>query len=322
MHTKTIDGITQQTKMGALMTLMAILIVAFLLVYEVGDYLKKDVDSMMVIDSSIGHEAVRLEFDLLFYKVPCDKITFVQEATRGTIHTYEPEKVEKSPYADPSDERIVGCQVSGWTVTDKVSGYFSFKIAAQLRNPDMQHQWQQQRRFREVAENVIVPDLSHRVNKLMFLDANPKESRRRRKAIGSGGWDALEENTLNGVDMQVESGANTGLYHYALQVVPLQYTTIGLREKRLNQYSVTERAIDYEPVVTTGVSVGGQFFKDLSVAFTYDFYPLMLAVRESRESFFEFLANLFGIVGGAVTIFALVDSLLHRVGKAYIGKKD
>ena len=320
MHTKTIDGITQQTKMGALMTILAVVIVAFLASHEVFDYLKKDVDSLMVIDGSVGHEAVRLEFDVLFYKVPCDRVSFVQEATRGTIHTYEPERVEKTPYTDPSDERAVGCQVSGWTVTDKVSGYFSFKIAPQLRNPDMHLQWQQQRRFREVSENVIVPDLSHRVNKLMFLDAKPQASRRTWKA--HGGWDDLEENTLNGVETRVESGASTGLYHYALQVVPLKYTTLGRREKRLNQYSVTERAVEYEPVVTMGVSVGGQFFRDMSVVFTYDFYPLMLAVKESRESFFEFLANLFGIVGGAVTIFALADSLLHRVGKSYIGKKD
>jgi hypothetical protein len=39
-------------------------------------------------------------------------------------------------------------------------------------------------------------------------------------------------------------------------------------------------------------------------------------MEEKRGGFIEFLANLFGIVGGTITIVGMFDALVYRITKA------
>jgi hypothetical protein len=48
----------------------------------------------------------------------------------------------------------------------------------------------------------------------------------------------------------------------------------------------------------------------------------MLVMEERKENMFEFISNLFCIVGGVITMLGLVERCLHSSTKAIIGKED
>jgi hypothetical protein len=58
------------------------------------------------------------------------------------------------------------------------------------------------------------------------------------------------------------------------------------------------------------------------LAFNYDFSPVMLFLEERREKIIDFIANLFGIIGGVITVLSLIERFLQGSAKAMIGKKD
>lgn len=123
VHTKTIDGVhDQQTLIGAIVTVFSIAVVMLLILSEFSMYLNKDIVSHMVADTSVGVEAIQIKFDVEFTRTSCDRITFAQEVTRGTLHSHEPERIEKEPIEGRS------CWVHGSLVTDKVGGLFKFII--------------------------------------------------------------------------------------------------------------------------------------------------------------------------------------------------
>ena len=123
MHTKTIDGVhDQQTYSGAVITIVTALVVFLLISSEFSAYMSVEVSDRMVADTTVGVSDVTIEFDLEFEHVACDKITFSQEVTRGTLHSHEPEHISKNPIEATS------CWVHGSIVTDKVGGSFRFMI--------------------------------------------------------------------------------------------------------------------------------------------------------------------------------------------------
>lgn len=49
---------------------------------------------------------------------------------------------------------------------------------------------------------------------------------------------------------------------------------------------------------------------------------VMLYMEERRERIIDFVSNLFGIVGGVITVLSLFEGLLHQSAKTLIGKND
>lgn len=85
VHLKTVDGVTQQTVLGALMTIISIVTVIVLLTSETNQYFQKDFVSRMIRDTTQGVESVKLLVDIEFKKIKCDDISFIQEITRYNI---------------------------------------------------------------------------------------------------------------------------------------------------------------------------------------------------------------------------------------------
>jgi hypothetical protein len=66
MHIKAVEGVNQQTLLGAFITLISTVLVLILLLSELSLFLKIDVVSRMVADNTVGLESVKLDFgDLL-----------------------------------------------------------------------------------------------------------------------------------------------------------------------------------------------------------------------------------------------------------------
>jgi hypothetical protein len=121
---KTIDGVRgQQTVLGALITISTCIIVLILFTTEIISYSKSSFTNKMVLDNSIGSVDVEIFFDVEFPRIPCHKINYVQEVTRGNIHSHEPDLIAKDPI-----EGGIGCRVHGVTVTDKATGSFRFMV--------------------------------------------------------------------------------------------------------------------------------------------------------------------------------------------------
>lgn len=256
------------------------------------------------------HNSITIEFGVQFYSVGCDKIEFVQENTRGAVMNIEPNAVVKKPSMS-NDASSMGCIISGSIITDKVGGYFSFKIASENRNKNMFDP-----RFASMLHRDLTPvDLSHQIKHLMFMPTDRSIGR----VIPKDVWPSDDkDHPLNGAIIRLDN--STGLYAYNLFVVPMTYKTIYGYEKHLNKYRVTEKAESLQNVLSRGVVIGLNSYRDISVVFDYDFYPIMLAINETREGFIEFIANLCGIIGGAITVLGLVDAALHKITKA--GKRD
>jgi hypothetical protein len=71
VHVKTVEGVNQQTQIGALFTILTC-IISFILFYsELKYYLSRENVHHMVIDQGNGQETVRLDFDFEFHAIPC-----------------------------------------------------------------------------------------------------------------------------------------------------------------------------------------------------------------------------------------------------------
>jgi hypothetical protein len=244
VHTKAIEGVHQQTLLGAILTLVTTVFVFILLFSEISLFLKIDVVSRMVIDKSVGFEAVRVEFDVTFPVVSCDGFTFTQEVTRGTLHLHDPkievnkEDIQKT---DPND--VLGCRLKGSFLTDKFSGNFRFHVGPQNRPLNM----------------------THIIHKLAFVPTSGLSAKDKLPHIS----DVFNQSFID------EAPGNTRLYQYNIMVVPTQYKTLYGELSFLNQYSVIEKAVppEYAPAF---LATNGMFMQNFQgMIFAYDFNPVI-----------------------------------------------
>lgn len=188
VHVKAVDGVNQQTLLGALISIISVLIVGVLVLSELSIFLKVDVMSRMVTDSSANLECVQLEIDVSFFHASCDRITFMQEVTRGSLHIHESGNVEKNIWNDS------GCRVTGKILTDKVGGNFRFGIP-----------------FAELDSNKIndatMNNISHLINHVAFVSTK-----------GASAVDKIPGiSNLN--DQLTVVPLDSGIYQYSIQVL-------------------------------------------------------------------------------------------------------
>lgn len=188
VHVKAVDGVNQQTILGALLTIITTLVVVILLWSEVTQFMKIDVVSRMVADQNARFQSVRLEVDVEFNAVTCDRINFFQEITRGTLHLHEPGNVEKASTKN-------GCRVQGAIVTDKYGGNFRFGVAPKLSNN------------RGGEQQVLPTNMSHYIHHIAFI---PSEG------IASADKIPAKNQQLEQTQTIVPEGS--GIYQYAIQV--------------------------------------------------------------------------------------------------------
>jgi endoplasmic reticulum-Golgi intermediate compartment protein 3 len=211
MHIKTLDGVTKQTVLGALMTVAAILIVLILFLSEVNTYNSTNIVSRMQADGGDGtDESVRLHFDIDFMHISCDDITFAQEVVRGQVHHFldkhEDAGIKKDSKQYNSDDKdtststpsTTGCWIHGSMVTDKIAGNMSFKVKPQKKDDINDQQLQskiaskndriEQMRLLQSQHIPKLPKMHHRINHMLFL---PPEG------MGSNVEDALNHGKID-----------------------------------------------------------------------------------------------------------------------------
>ena len=200
MHIKAVEGVNQQTILGACITLISTFLVIVLLISEINLFLKIDVVSRMVADNSAGVESIQLVFDIDLYHVSCERINFLQEVTRGTLHTHEPITIEKNAI-QPS-----GCKVKGSIITDKVGGNFRFGIEPEKVVNNKMHP------IPGVANSIqnqltLNANISHKINLIIFLPTK-----------GKSAIDKIPGLSKSLTDQSTIVPTETAIYQYAIQV--------------------------------------------------------------------------------------------------------
>jgi hypothetical protein len=190
IHVKAVEGVNQQTILGAFITLVSVVVVVVLLISELTLFLKVDVVSRMVADTSAGFESVKLEIDVEFYSVSCEKLYFYQEVTRGTLHVHEPGQMNKSASSGG------GCRIIGDIITDKAGGNFRFAV--------------QSGSVVSLNENAVSnygSNFTHIINHIAFMPTNGRSAVDKIPGLS---------NILNKQTTVVPEGS--GIYQYSIQV--------------------------------------------------------------------------------------------------------
>jgi len=275
-----------------------------------------------------------------FLTIPCNKITFQQEVVRGKEHLHlvnHPEDdIKKEFKSYPESKTGPGCWVHGSVVTDKIAGNFVFKVQPDPGKAEVKKlDGNKAMTFKEMQRMQMpplpdVPSLNHRVNNIMFFPYSEGSDSRDPADITHLRKDLIEIYSSKGMLtshlQEVDEG--TGLHNYHIQVIPAEMQQQQGQKKQfidgdVYQYSVSQRSIGLEYVAGGTISLAGQTFTDtFGVVCTYDFYPLKLFTEAQNDSFFDFLASLFGILGGVITVIGLVERCLAQGSKAMMGKLD
>ncbi|CAD6890185.1 unnamed protein product [Tilletia controversa] len=138
---------------------------------------------------------------------------------------------------------------------------------------------------------------------------------------------------LAGVKAHTET--SNYMFQYFLKVVPTEYRTLSGEELKTHQYSITSYERDLDPAHNAAAAAGLSpnspsnqnqqatsktghaqvqhgFIGVPGVFFNYEISALKVVQQENKPSLGHFLTNLCAIVGGILTVFGIVDSLLYK----------
>ncbi|GBE83107.1 endoplasmic reticulum-derived transport vesicle ERV46 [Sparassis latifolia] len=161
-------------------------------------------------------------------------------------------------------------------------------------------------------------DFSHTIHKLAFegdeesdvFKAKPGREMRRRMGI--------TENPLDGAIARTSKQAYA--FQYFLKVVSTKFYTLDGKSLNTNQYSSTQFERDLSKgrreENNDGVHVSHSTPGVPGAFFNYDVSPILIVHTETRQSFAHFLTSTCAIVGGVLTVAALIDSMLFAASRS------
>jgi hypothetical protein len=319
---KTQPGIQNQTLSGAVVTVVATILVLLLVINEFREYNTVTSVSTMVPDHSVGIESTEIHFGVQFLTTKCTDISYRQAVTRGTVHTHDNDNVVFT-------EKDGGCFVNGDAVVDKVDGNIFLVVKGELGNPIPTMTGTQVRPIRPT-------DMAHEIKYLRFVPkvaVSPmlvKSVKRMASSVLKEAGSMLkeeisypEESSFSSKEVVRSNDNHVGVWNYAVRVVGAQKHYRNNTAEYMSNVFVQTKPVSLINAMN-GVSVGGQLVHmEIGLLFTYEFYPIMLEQRERKKgNFFQFITSLCAIIGGTVTVLGLIDRFIHSSTKQLMGKKD
>lgn len=71
VHVKVVEGVSQQTSIGAVITIICLVLTCLLSYSELNLLFRSDRSSHVILDQISSMEAVKLNFDVEFHKIAC-----------------------------------------------------------------------------------------------------------------------------------------------------------------------------------------------------------------------------------------------------------
>ena len=329
VHRKAKSEVQSQTISGALITICSVFIVFYLIISEYSSYLRYEYQSHMIPDKSVGFESIDIQFALSFKSIKCDKLSFQQSVTRGTLHTHDDGKIVKTSMKNSNN--IEGCTLEGSILVDKVDGNFRFMVTPEFdssnNSPITTRNGQQ---FISMSRPKIKPiDLSHQVHYLRFIprdisDYDDIDDEYPTDIQNTFSTELINhEYNSNNNDPNTDNSNIIGVYNYGVRAVTIHEQFLNRTLKHTTQLSILNREISLD-LAANGISIAGYpLHNELGILFSYDFYPIMLETIETRaQTLFQFITGLCAILGGTITVLGLLDRIIHESTKSLLGKQD
>ena len=195
---------------------------------------------------------------------------------------FRTQKTSLTPFPSINDDEIPNsefdsCRIFGSVPVNKVSGNFHIFIGKAISHP-MGHS------HLNAFIGKQAYNFSHRINNLSFGDKSSMVN-------------SLEAEIVLTEEKEI-------MYMYFLRVVPTIFRTSKHSTELAYQYSVTQ----LNRVVTPG-----KRHTHSGIIFKYEFDPVVVTVREREKSFWHFIIQLCGIVGGIFATSGLMHSLISNI---------
>ncbi|KAJ3451369.1 endoplasmic reticulum-golgi intermediate compartment protein [Anaeramoeba flamelloides] len=175
----------------------------------------------------------------------------------------------------------VGCHISGFLMINKVHGNFHLAPGRTIeRNGRHMHDL-------STAKNLMSLNLTHEIEMISFGELFP------------GSLNPLAGRTVT----QPELGPY--MYQYFVKIIPTVYYTDHKKENAIKTYQYSVYEYDKELASNHDNGLPGIYF-------SYDFSPIMVEIIQDRKSFFHFITQLFGLLGGIYAISSLLDNILFH----------
>lgn len=312
------------------MTLVSSAIIVALLISEVSEYLAGKVESHLDVDTEQASGEITISLDIVFYHLRCSWVELEVQDSKGALVEDARIHLTRSPYppttkglfgnmfnrvasrgstvgaaataaaaggAAAETNEAEGCQLKGTLEVNRGAGNFHivpsmFSVRGATPGagviPGMGTMGM------PPQQQIQTYNSSHKINRLSFGPPFPGQV-----------------NPLDNAERFAEGGPAQLVYY--VQVVPTQYEYSFGRPTRSAQFSVNEFTARSDPNALYMIPPG--------FVVRYDFSPILIRLRETRQGLLAFLTSLCAIVGGVFAVSGMIDSAIHKTIES-MGKHD
>ena len=269
---------------------------------ELVNFYTNKTSSRMYVDVNRGADKLQVNLDIDIENIPCDllviltadalgersidikgDITKSRLDKKGRILDSKKYEVNEPNYNKVKTELISdeGCNLKGHFLVDAVPG--SFLITSGYYGSAVQ---------RLANDRVLKMNGQHKINEISFGET----SQRYQIKKNFGKNIAKLSFSLN--DIKKKYDRLISVYQYYLKIVPTKYISYN---NEINDYQYTYN------------SFGEQGIHEMpSMHFRYDLSPITVEYKLYKETFLNFLINIFAILGGVFTVTGIIDAIIHK----------
>ncbi len=300
------EEVTVDSNTGILTTVITFFIITLLFMSQLSDYLTVRTREHMVVDTQQPGESLKLAFDVTFHSLRCSLVNLdFMDITGAHKEDIQAGVLRQrlsplgAPIGDIIDERTESHDEAGEGCRVRVSGVELAKVGGNLHiavgGSGRKHQGKRHVHVFQQAD-LLAFNASHTFHSLRF-----------------GEHFHGQADPMAGVSAFATEGPTH--FKYFLKVLPTTFEAPrrGVRLES-NQYSMTEVSVVTDPnTIKQGSGIPGLFI-------TYEFSSFRVKIIESSTPLSTFLINVCAIIGGAITILGIVDSLVYHLLRWYKDK--
>lgn len=275
---------------------------ALLFLNELINFLTNKTSSRMYVDVNRGADKLKVNLDIDIDNIPCDLLAILTSDALGERSSDIKGEIIKSrldkkgrkldnikyEVSEPNYDKIKteilhneGCNLKGHFFVDAVPG--SFLITSGFYGGTVQ---------RLASEGLLKINAQHKINEISFGETS------QRYLIWSNFGKQISKLSYSLNDVKKKYQQFTNVYQYYLKIVPTKYLSY---KDEINDYQYTynsyaERGIQEMP----------------SMHFRYDLSPITVEYKLYKETFLNFIINIFAILGGVFTVTGIIDAIIHK----------
>jgi hypothetical protein len=299
------DTETVQTSFGGVVSVLTGLVMLWLFVGEMSDYMYPPTKHHLEVDTH-SLDKMSIAYNITFPSLQCSVLHLDVEDKFGEMILHSDEQLFKQPLNEagqPLGELLegdvaavgysqnhgqgrgavgVGCTTWGSIHVSRVAGNLHWALGASARRSGTTHT----HTFRN--SEVMHFNASHVIHELAF-----------------GKHTQVLNEPLS--DHRGMSENHKSHWVYSVNVVPIKLpATQAAADDELYEYSVHSRELPYVGARLTEHNIPGLFIK-------YELSPFLVRIESAGRSFKHFLVQVCAILGGVLTMTGLLDALWYRV---------